>query len=49
MREKEWLNLTLKMFKFIKIFKLIKHIPKTSWSSKKPLDYKPKKKKLYYF
>ena len=48
MRGKEWLNLTLKMFKFIKIFKLIKHIPKTSWSSKTPLDYKPKKKTLLF-
>ena len=48
MRGKEWLNLTLKMFKFIKIFKLIKHIPKTSWSSKTPFDYKPKKKTLLF-
>ena len=48
MREKEWLKATLKMFKFFKFFKIIKNIPKTSWSSKKPLNLKPKIKTLIF-
>ena len=48
MREKEWQKITLKMFKLFKIFKLIKNIPKTSWSSKKPLNLKPKIKTLFF-
>ena len=48
MREKEWQKVTLKMFKLFKIFKLIKNIPKTSWSSKKPLNLKPKIKTLFF-
>jgi len=48
MREKEWLKATLKMFKLLRIFKLIKNIPKTSWSSKKPLNFKPKIKTLLF-
>jgi len=34
------------MHDFFKIFKLIKNIPKNSWSSKKPLNFKPKIKTL---
>ena len=48
MREKEWLKATLRMFKLLRIFKLIKNIPKTSWSSKKPLNFKPKIKTLLF-
>ena len=48
MREKEWLKATLKMFKLFTIFKLIKNIPKTSWSSKKSLNFKPKIKTLLF-
>ena len=48
MREKEWLKITLKMFKFFRIFKLIKNIPKCSWSSKKPLNFRPKIKTLLF-
>ena len=48
MREKEWPKVTLKMFKLLRIFKLIKNIPKTSWSSKKPLNFKPKIKTLLF-
>ena len=48
MREKEWPKITLKMLKFIRIFKLIKKIPRTSWSSKKPLNIKPKIKTLTF-
>jgi len=48
MREKECLKATLKMHKFLAIFKLIKSVPKTSWSSKKPLNIKPKKKTLIF-
>ena len=48
MREKECLKATLKMHKFLEIFKLIKSVPKTSWSSKKPLNIKPKKKPLQF-
>jgi uncharacterized protein len=48
MREKEWLKLTLKMFKVIKIFKLVKKVPKTSWSSKKSLTIRPKIKTLFF-
>ena len=33
---------------FFKIFKLIKKIPKSSWSSKKPLNFKPKIKTLLF-
>jgi len=33
--------------KLLTIFKLIKNIPKTSWSSKKPLNIKPKIKTLF--
>jgi len=36
------------MLRFFKIFKLIKKIPKTSWSSKKPLNFKPKIKTLLF-
>jgi len=32
--------------KLLTIFRLIKNIPKTSWSSKKPLNIKPKIKTL---
>ena len=48
MREKEWLKTSLKMHNFFKIFKLIKSIPKNSWSSKKPLNFKPKIKTLLF-
>ena len=48
MREKEWLKASLKMRNFFKIFKLIKNIPKNSWSSKKPLNLKPKIKTLLF-
>ena len=48
MREKEWLKSSLKMLKFFKVFKLIKNIPKASWSSKKPLNLKPKIKTLIF-
>jgi len=48
MREKEWLKPILKMFKSLKIFKLVKKIPKTSWSSIKPLNIKPKLKTLLF-
>ena len=48
MREREWPKITLKMLKFIRIFKLIKKIPRTSWSSKKPLNIKPKIKTLIF-
>jgi len=48
MREKEWLKPTLKMLKFFTIFKLVKKIPKTSWSSKKSLNVKPKIKTLLF-
>jgi len=48
MREKEWLKASLKMPNFFKIFKLIKNIPKNSWSSKKPLNFKPKIKTLLF-
>ena len=34
--------------KFLTIFRLIKNIPKTSWSSKKPLNIKPKIKTLLF-
>ena len=36
------------MYNFFKIFKLIKNIPKNSWSSKKPLNFKPKVKTLVF-
>jgi uncharacterized protein len=36
------------MYNFFKIFKLIKNIPKNSWSSKKPLNFKPKIKTLVF-
>ena len=36
------------MFNFLKILKLIKNIPKTSWSSKKPLNVRPKIKTLIF-
>ena len=36
------------MLKFFKILKLVKNIPKTSWSSKKPLNVKPKIKTLLF-
>ena len=36
------------MHNFFKIFKLIKNIPKNSWSSKKPLNFKPKVKTLVF-
>jgi uncharacterized membrane protein YczE len=48
MREKEWLKASLKMHNFFKIFKLIKSIPKNSWSSQKPLNFKPKIKTLLF-
>ena len=48
MREKKWVKATLKMLSFFKIFKLIKKIPKNSWSSKKPLNFKPKIKTLLF-
>ena len=48
MREKEWLKASLKMHNFFKIFKLIKNVPKSSWSSKKPLNFKPKVKTLLF-
>ena len=48
MREKEWLKASLKMLNFFKIFKLIKNIPKNSWSSEKPLNLKPKIKTLLF-
>jgi len=48
MREKEWLKALLKMLKFFKILQLVKNIPKTSWSSKKPLNIKPKIKTLTF-
>ena len=48
MREKEWPKVILKMLKFFSILKLIKSIPKTSWSSKKPLNIKPKIKTLFF-
>ena len=48
MREKECLKASLKMRDFFKIFKLIKNIPKNSWSSKKPLNFKPKIKTLLF-
>ena len=48
MREKEWLKISLKMYNFFKIFKLIKNIPKNSWSSKKPLNFKPRVKTLIF-
>jgi uncharacterized protein len=48
MREKEWLKASLKMHNFFKIFKLVKSIPKNSWSSKKPLSFKPKIKTLLF-
>ena len=34
--------------KLFSIFKLIKNIPRTSWSSSKPLNIKPKKKTLIF-
>ena len=48
MREKKWLKISLKMFNFFKIFKLIKNVPKNSWSSKKPLNFRPKIKTLLF-
>ena len=45
MREKEWLKISLKMLNFFKIFKLIKNIPKSSWSSKKPLNLRKERKR----
>ena len=36
------------MFKFFRIFKIIKNIPKSSWSSKKPLNFKPRVKTLVF-
>jgi len=36
------------MHNFFKIFKLIKNIPKNSWSSKEPLNFKPKIKTLLF-
>ena len=36
------------MLKFFTIFKLIKNIPKNSWSSKKALNFKPKTKTLLF-
>ena len=36
------------MHNFFKIFKLIKNIPKSSWSSKKPLNFKPQIKTLLF-
>ena len=37
------------MFRVFKILKLVKKIPKTSWSSKKPLNIKPKIKNINIF
>ena len=48
MREKKWLKISLKMFNFFKIFKLIKNVPKNSWSSKKPLNFRPKIKTFLF-
>ena len=48
MREKEWPKASLKMLSFLKVFKLIKNIPKSSWSSKKPINFKPKIKTLSF-
>ncbi len=48
MREKKCLKISLKMHNFFKIFKLIKNIPKSSWSSKKPLNFKPQIKTLLF-
>ena len=48
MREKECLKAPLKMLKVFKILKIVKKIPKTSWSSKKPLNFKPKLKTLIF-
>ena len=48
MREKEWPKVILKMHNFFKIFKLIKNIPKNTWSSKKPLNFQPKIKTLLF-
>ena len=48
MREKEWLKIPLRMFKFFEILKLVKKIPKAAWSSKKPLNIKPKIKTLMF-
>ena len=48
MKEKEWLKPILKLFKFFSILKLVKKIPKTSWSSEKPLNIKPKIKTLLF-
>ena len=48
MREKEWPKITLKMHKFLGILRLIKSVPKTSWSSKEPLNIKPKIKTLIF-
>jgi len=36
------------MHNFFKIFKLIKNIPKNSWSSKKPLNFQPKIQTLLF-
>ena len=36
------------MHNFFKIFRLIKNIPKSSWSSKKPLNFKPRIKTLAF-
>ena len=36
------------MHNIFKIFRLIKNIPKTSWSSKNPLNIKPKIKTLLF-
>ena len=36
------------MLNFFRIFKLIKNIPKNSWSSKKPHNFKPKIKTLLF-
>jgi len=36
------------MHNFFKIFKLIKNIPKNSWSSKEPLNFKPKIKTVLF-
>ena len=48
MREKECPKITLKMFKFFIILKLIKNIPKTSWSSKNSLNIKPEIKTIIF-
>ena len=48
MREKEWPKASLKMLSVLKVFKLIKNIPKSSWSSKKPLNFKPRVKTLVF-